>query len=83
MSSIPQSDKAQPPITIFTAKKIVTMDDSLPYATAVAVSEGRILAVGTLESMAPWCEGREVQFNKQFEGNVLLPGLIDNHVHPW
>ncbi len=72
-----------PKLTIFTARRIVTMDDSLPEATAVAVSEGRIVAVGDPESMAPWREGREVTLDERFADKVLLPGLIDNHVHPF
>lgn len=32
-------------ITVFVAKKIVTMDPAIPNATAVAVADGRILSV--------------------------------------
>lgn len=71
------------PLTIFTARRIHTMDESLPVATAVAVSGGRIIAVGDLNSMAPWREGREVTVDRCFEQQVLLPGLIDNHIHPF
>ena len=41
-------------ITVFVAKKVVTMDPSLPVATAVAVSDGKILSVGSLEDLKPW-----------------------------
>ena len=71
------------PITIFTARRIITMDASLPEATAVAVSDGRIMAVGTLAEMAPWREGREVTLDERFAQQVLMPGFIDNHVHPF
>ena len=71
------------PITIFPARKVITMDESLPEATAIAVSEGRIVAVGDMDSMAPWREGRTVTVDARLEKKVLLPGLIDNHVHPW
>ncbi len=74
---------SQGPITIYPARKIITMDASLPEASAVAVCGDRIVAVGDLDSMAPWCEGREVRVDKRLEDKVLLPGLIDNHVHPW
>ena len=59
------------------------MDESLPEAGAVAVSEGRILGVGTLDSLAIWGEGREVTVDHRFADKVLLPGLIDNHIHPF
>jgi predicted amidohydrolase YtcJ len=70
-------------LVIFTAKKIVTMDDTLPEATAVAVSEGKVLAVGTLEDMAVWTHDRQVRIDRSFEDQVLMPGMIDNHIHPF
>jgi len=70
-------------LTIFTAKQIHTMDESLPQATAVAVADGRIVAVGDLSSMAPWRKDREVTVDERFADKVLLPGLIDNHIHPF
>lgn len=68
---------------IFLARRIHTMDESLPYATAVGVIGGRIVAVGDLESMEPWREGREVVVDESLRDKVLLPGFIDNHVHPF
>lgn len=70
-------------LTVFLAKRIVTMDESLPQATAVAVSEGRVVAVGNLDDLKPWMQGREVTVDRQFENSVLMPGLIDNHIHPF
>lgn len=73
----------RPALTIFTARRIHTMDETLPEATAVAVSEGRIVAVGDLDAMALWREGREVTVDTRFADCVLMPGLIDNHIHPF
>jgi predicted amidohydrolase YtcJ len=73
----------RPPITIYTARRVITMDESLPQATAVAVCGDRIVAVGDLASMAPWREAREVTIDERFRDKVLMPGLIDNHVHPF
>ncbi|MBX3641731.1 MAG: amidohydrolase [Rubrivivax sp.] len=70
-------------LTIYRARRIHTMDESLPEASAVAVCDGRIVAVGDVESFAPWHEGREVVFDDRFADKVLLPGLIDNHIHPF
>lgn len=81
MPSLPLSPST--PLTIFTARRIHTMDESLPQATAVAVANGRIVAVGDLASMAPWREGRSVTVDERFADQVLLPGLIDNHIHPF
>ena len=71
-----------PHTTVFTAKKIVTMDPARPHATAVAVRYGHILGVGSLEDLAPWLKPTTFRINRQFEDHVLLPGLIDPHVRP-
>ena len=41
-------------ITIYPARIVVTMDPSQPEVEAIAVSEGRVLAAGTLDE----CNGR-------------------------
>lgn len=70
------------PLVVYTAKKIITMEPALPEATAVAVADGRIVAVGTLESLKPWLAAREVTIDRSLEHKVLMPGFIDPHVHP-
>jgi predicted amidohydrolase YtcJ len=70
-------------LTIFLAKRIITMDDSMPEAEAVAVIGERIVAVGSVESMQVWREGRDVKIDERFKDKVLMPGFIDNHVHPF
>lgn len=71
------------PLTILTAKRIITMDESLPAATAVGVIGDRIVAVGDVESMSAWKQGRAVTVDDRLRDKVLLPGFIDNHVHPF
>lgn len=70
-------------LRIFTAKRIHTMDESLPLATTVGVIDDRIVAVGDLASMAPWREDREVVVDERLKDKVLMPGFIDNHLHPF
>lgn len=64
---------------IYPAKGIVTVDASNPYAEAVAVSDGKIVGVGTLANLAEQFP-RAVQ-DGQYENSILIPGLIDPHVH--
>jgi predicted amidohydrolase YtcJ len=71
------------PITIYKAKRFITMDESLPEASHVGVIGDRIVSVGTAESMQVWCEGREVIHDERFADKVVMPGFIDNHVHPF
>ena len=58
------------------------MDPSLPEATAIAVRDGRIIEVGNLESLQPWLTRHEHRIDDRFAEQVLVPGLIDPHVHP-
>lgn len=69
-------------LRVYTAKKIITMEPALAEATAVAVADGRIVSVGSLESLQPWLQGREVSIDRSLQDKVLLPGFIDPHVHP-
>ena len=78
---LPQALAAEP-MRVYTARSVITMDESLPRATAVAVADGRIVAVGDLTSMDAWLKAREHVIDDRFADKVLLPGLIDNHLHP-
>jgi predicted amidohydrolase YtcJ len=70
------------PITVFVAKKIITMEPSIPEATAVAVADGKIVSVGTLDTLKPWMQGRVTKVDETFKDKVLMPGFIDPHLHP-
>ncbi len=70
-------------ITVFTARRIHTMCEAAPHATAVAVRDGMILEAGTLESLAPWLDGADYEIDERFAGKIILPGFIDPHLHPF
>lgn len=65
-------------ITIFQAKKIVTMNPSNPEGTHIAVREGRILGVGSLEEVAGW---GDYELDDTFKDQVLVPGFVEAHGH--
>ena len=67
---------------VYTAKTIRTMEPALPLASAVAVEDGRVVAVGTLESLAPLIKDRGARIDDRFQSHVIVPGFIDPHVHP-
>jgi predicted amidohydrolase YtcJ len=71
------------PITVFTARKIVTMNDSQPTATAVAVRDGTIVSVGSLDELRPWLDAHSHAIDRRFADKVILPGFIDPHLHPF
>ncbi len=70
-------------ITVFTARRILTMTEAMPEATAVAVRGGRIVEVGTAETLAPWLAAHDHRFERRFADKVILPGFIDPHLHPF
>ncbi len=82
LASCLASAAAASQLVVYTAKKIITMEPALPEATAVAVADGRIVAVGTLESLKPWLAVSDVSIDRSLQDKVLMPGFIDPHVHP-
>lgn len=71
----------QTPITLFVAKKIITMDAFQPEASAVAVKDGRIYAIGSLEEMKTWLKPGSFQINTDFQEAIITPGFIEPHAH--
>lgn len=65
-------------VVVFDARRILTMDPAQPFATHVAVQNGRILAVGGEEDMAAWPDARR---ERCMRDKVLMPGLIEAHSH--
>src|ERR1035437_4328510 len=68
-------------IKVLKAKKVVTMDSGRPYGTAIAVRDGRVLSVGSLEFMQPWLSRYEHSIDDTLKDKVILPGFIDPHTH--
>ena len=66
---------------VYQAKRIITMDDDCPSAQALAIKDGRFLAVGTLEEVLTTV-GPDHELSDVFADRVLVPGLIDQHLHP-
>ena len=69
----------QPPTLILSHATVLTMDPQQPWAEAIAVREGRIVAVGTTaEVLAQRARGTRVI---DCRGAAVLPGFIDAHLH--
>ncbi|MEW9838188.1 amidohydrolase [Mesorhizobium marinum] len=65
--------------TIYSGGPILTIDDSSPTAEAVAVKDGRIVAIGSLADV----NARKGEQTRMFdlEGRAMLPGFVDSHGH--
>ncbi|KUJ79275.1 amidohydrolase [Ruegeria profundi] len=70
-------------VTVFTARKVLTMDPGRPEAEAVAVLDGKVLSTGTMDFMEPWLERYEVTVDDTFKDKVILPGMMEPHSHCW
>jgi len=64
---------------VFINGKIWTVDDSKPEAEAVAVFNGRIIAVGSTKEIQPFIG--KVTRVVDLKRKRMLPGFIDNHTH--
>jgi hypothetical protein len=66
--------------TIYTGGDIVTVDDAHPSAEAIAVKDGKILAVGGRSSIESAYVGSRTTV-VDLGGKTLLPAFLDPHSH--
>ena len=69
-------------VRVFNARKIITMEPDQPTATAVAVQNGRILAVGSPSDIRLSLGETPFEIDPRLADKVLVPGFIDPHLHP-
>jgi len=69
-------------IVVHVARSVVTMNERQPYAQAVAVSGARIVAVGSLDEVIASLGETAHEIDESLADRVVLPGLIDQHLHP-
>jgi predicted amidohydrolase YtcJ len=79
ITSLPRLHAQAAPDAIYSNGKIVTVDDYFSVQEAIAVSAGRIHAVGSDEDIQELA-GPATRF-LDLGGRTVIPGLIDNHVH--
>jgi predicted amidohydrolase YtcJ len=60
---------------------VITQDHHQPGAEAFAVDNGKIIAVGSKETILSLKQGNTKLVDA--EGNTVLPGFIDAHIHVW
>lgn len=65
-------------ITVFSARRIITMDASLPEATHIAVKDGKVLAVGPIDELD---QLGDYVLDARFADKVILPGFVEGHSH--
>jgi len=80
--AVAPTERTNSKVTIFTARKIVTLDPMQPQGTAVAVQDGRILSVGSLDEVKGWVGRAPSEVDTRFAKDVILPGFVEAHMHP-
>ena len=63
---------------VYSARRILTMNPNRPFATHVAVRDGRILGAGTLDELKGW---GKLELDERFADKVILPGFVEGHSH--
>lgn len=62
-------------VTIYLARKVITMDPQRPLASAVAVCDGKILSIGESqeiqEQMISYDRGIKYNINRTFEDKII------------
>jgi len=64
---------------VLTNGKLVTVDPALPQAEAMAVSGGKIIAIGTAKKIGRYIGPATEVID--LGGKLATPGLIDSHLH--
>ena len=64
--------------TIYSARKIITMNPARPVVSHVAVRDGRIVGAGSLSELKGW---GAYTLDERFADKVVMPGLVEGHAH--
>ena len=67
------------PDVVLSNGKLITVDERFTIAQAVAIREGRIVAVGADREITPMAGPNTRRID--LRGRSVIPGLIDNHMH--
>ncbi len=60
--------------------KVITVDKDFSIARAVAIKDGRIMAVGSDEQIETYA-GKNTEFI-DLKDHAVIPGIIEGHLHP-
>ena len=72
-------ERTEPELILFNAN-VITVDDVRPRAQAVAIADGRFLAVGSNDKVRALSSAKTKKID--LDGKTVVPGFIDAHTHP-
>ena len=67
--------------TLYFGGPILTVDRQQPEVQALAVRDGRILALGAAQDLEPHVGPATTRVD--LKGQTLLPGFVEAHTHPF
>ncbi len=73
------TEPSNPADLVLLGGKVVTVDSLKPEAQAIAVKDGRVLAVGSDDEVRAYV-GRDTRVI-DLAGHLAIPGLIEGHAH--
>ena len=68
-------------VTIFRARKILTLEREVPVVDAVAVCDGKVLHTGNFDDVVSDLVGWSVHIDDRFDSDVIVPGFVEAHCH--
>lgn len=71
---------AEPADAVYRHGRIYTVDSAMRWVEAVAIRDGRFVAVGADSAVAPFIGPRTRVVN--LAGRMVMPGIYDMHAHP-
>ena len=77
---VPAQGAAAPADTVYRNGLVYTVDAHDSVRQALAIRGGRIVYVGSNEGLAPFVGEKTRVFD--LHGRMLMPGLVDGHMHP-
>jgi len=78
-AALAKAARTEPELILYNAN-IMTMDEAEPRAQAVAIADGRFLAVGSSDDVRHLAKASVRQVD--LGGKTVVPGFIDAHSHP-
>jgi predicted amidohydrolase YtcJ len=78
-TNTPPPIPAEPADVIFHNGTIITIEENLPLAEAIALRNGLIQAVGTSEDILALQDSETIVIDLQ--GKTIMPGFVDPHTH--
>ncbi len=81
LASAQQPTEPAPTITVYKNAHIYTNDPAQPWAEAMVVQEGKIMAIGSKSLMSAYILERHVSNVVDLHGAFVMPGFNDAHTH--